>query len=85
MPAGGTLDVSTRQVGSEVEVLVRDTGTGMDEEVRRRCFEPFFTTKGARGTGIGLASTRAAVGVTEALSPFTPRKVSGRPSSCVFP
>lgn len=61
MPAGGTLEVSTRHVNSDVEVLVRDTGIGMNDEVRRRCFEPFFTTKGARGTGIGLASTRATV------------------------
>src|SRR5262249_54103555 len=30
-------------------------GTGMTEEVRRRCLEPFFTTKGDGGSGLGLA------------------------------
>jgi signal transduction histidine kinase/ActR/RegA family two-component response regulator len=55
MPEGGTLTLRTRQVAQLVELDVRDTGAGMDEETRRRCFEPFFTTKGERGTGMGLA------------------------------
>lgn len=55
MPDGGTLTLRTRQVSQAVELEVRDTGAGMDEETRRRCFEPFFTTKGERGTGMGLA------------------------------
>ena len=55
MPEGGTLTLRTRQVAQSVELDVRDTGAGMDEDTRRRCFEPFFTTKGERGTGMGLA------------------------------
>ncbi|HEY7640999.1 MAG TPA: ATP-binding protein [Steroidobacteraceae bacterium] len=55
MPEGGTLTLRTRQVSQAIELEVRDTGAGMDEETRRRCFEPFFTTKGERGTGMGLA------------------------------
>lgn len=35
---------------------VRDNGSGMDEETRKRIFEPFFTTKPVgSGTGMGLA------------------------------
>lgn len=54
MPDGGTLTLRTRADGAQVWLEVRDSGTGMTEEVRRRCLEPFFTTKGEGGTGLGL-------------------------------
>lgn len=43
--------------GAHVEMVIRDTGHGMDDEVRSHIFEPFFTTKsGANGTGLGLST-----------------------------
>lgn len=37
------------------EILIKDSGCGMDEDTLSRIFEPFFTTKGiGDGTGLGL-------------------------------
>ena len=56
MPEGGVITVRTQIDDGEALLRVTDTGTGMDEETRRRCLEPFFTTKGERGTGLGLSA-----------------------------
>jgi signal transduction histidine kinase len=64
MPAGGVVTIETRYAAGDdvVEINVRDTGTGMDEEVRSRLFEPFFTTKPeGQGTGLGLAAVQRIV------------------------
>ena len=77
MPQGGTLTIDTSLVGAQalrrdngdkvtaesyVALAVRDTGTGIDDETRRRMFEPFFTTKGAgKGTGLGLSTVHGIV------------------------
>ena len=57
MPVGGKLIIETANDGSEVCLMVRDTGHGMDERTLEHVFEPFFTTKGVgKGTGLGLAT-----------------------------
>ena len=58
LSGGGTLEIRTSVAGSatpRVKLEVIDTGSGMDEDTRKRCLEPFFTTKGERGSGLGLA------------------------------
>jgi signal transduction histidine kinase len=56
MPNGGVLRVATGSSESAVYISVEDTGTGIDDTVRKQLFDPFFTTKPAgKGTGLGLA------------------------------
>jgi signal transduction histidine kinase len=48
--------VTTRDLGEEVEIRVRDNGTGIPLEYREKLFQPFFTTKPTgQGTGLGLS------------------------------
>ena len=64
MPRGGNLWIETRLSGdeSEVEILVRDDGAGIDPEVLEHIFEPFLTTKErGHGVGLGLAISRGIV------------------------
>ena len=50
------LKVATRDLGTAVEVRVRDNGTGIAPEHRAKLFQPFFTTKPTgEGTGLGLS------------------------------
>jgi signal transduction histidine kinase len=54
----GKITIKTRNLESEVEVKIRDTGKGMANEVKSKIFQPFFTTKGlGEGTGLGLSIT----------------------------
>jgi signal transduction histidine kinase len=50
------LKVTTNDLGDEVEIRVRDNGTGIAPEFREKLFQPFFTTKPTgEGTGLGLS------------------------------
>jgi len=72
---GGTLTVSLDDVdidqeavdhncppGSYIQLEVRDTGKGIDQEILDRIFDPYFTTKEiSQGTGLGLAVVEGVV------------------------
>lgn len=68
MPDGGHIAISARSrplvdgAGGHIEILVRDSGTGMSPADLARAREPFFTTKSAgAGTGLGLAMAQTFV------------------------
>jgi signal transduction histidine kinase/ActR/RegA family two-component response regulator len=65
MPRGGRLTIATLRGGAtahgkgtekpSIDLVVGDSGLGMDKPTRSRMFDPFFTTK-EQGTGLGLAT-----------------------------
>lgn len=72
MPGGGKIRIQTRnktlgecclnfypkaRPGRYVQIIISDTGSGIDSITKNRIFEPFFTTKSeGKGTGLGLAT-----------------------------
>ena len=64
MPAGGTLALSTRRdfQANIIEIVIADSGPGVERGHEERIFEPFVTTKSPEhGTGLGLSIVRGIV------------------------
>lgn len=72
MPSGGELEIIAKNIvldetaarmfieakrGGYIMINVKDSGTGMTSEIKKRIFDPFFTTKEiGKGTGLGLST-----------------------------
>lgn len=73
MPKGGTIQIRTENIwfpenlkimksrhhSRYVKIIIVDTGTGMDADIRERLFEPFFSGRTDQtGMGIGMTSVQ---------------------------
>jgi len=47
--------VDSAGLSEYIEIIIKDSGSGISQDDLSRIFEPFFTTKGQKGTGLGLA------------------------------
>jgi hypothetical protein len=56
----GTLSVATSRGDGEAEIMIGDTGSGMEAETIEQLFSPYFTTK-IGGVGLGLSVSRRIV------------------------
>jgi signal transduction histidine kinase len=51
-----TVTVSSKHLGSKIEISVTDNGSGIPDSIKEKIFQPFFTTKPTgQGTGLGLS------------------------------
>jgi two-component system, NtrC family, sensor kinase len=50
------VSVTTKKLGSKIELSIKDNGAGIPQKLLDKIFQPFFTTKPAgQGTGLGLS------------------------------
>jgi signal transduction histidine kinase len=99
-PRGGEVRVTARHVatgadgggrdGGAIEVLVADTGVGIEPAELGHIFERFYRSQSARdqsvkGTGLGLAIASSMIEAQGGASRWRARPVGGRPSRSPCP
>jgi signal transduction histidine kinase len=54
----GEITIETQRNDTNIDVIISDTGCGINPEYLNQIFDPFFTTKDpGKGTGLGLSET----------------------------
>jgi two-component system sensor histidine kinase HupT/HoxJ len=61
MTGGGKIEIGIQENQEYLDIYVKDTGPGINPNVKRKLFDEMTTTKGVKGTGIGLFISNAVV------------------------
>ncbi|MDY0190579.1 MAG: GAF domain-containing protein [Desulfuromonas sp.] len=78
MSTAGKLTITTQAQDGQVEIVISDTGHGVDAEKQEQLFEPFYTTKEEGvGTGLGLYLCRKIVNDHAGKIAFVPTIAQG--------
>lgn len=101
MPEGGSIAISaqnhsllalpvttffTPEPGDFVEIVVEDSGSGLDPDVATRAWEPFVTTKGTgQGAGLGLCRVAGVMRSHGGFGQLRSRRGKGTRVSLFFP
>ncbi|NDB52307.1 MAG: sensor histidine kinase [Nitrosopumilaceae archaeon] len=56
----GEIDVEAQEDDNESIIKIKDSGSGISEEIMPKIFDPLFTTK-QKGTGLGLATCKSVI------------------------
>jgi PAS domain S-box-containing protein len=84
MPDGGILSITGSSADGRVAISVRDTGTGIPDEMKDRLFSPLMTGK-AKGTGLGLAVVKRIVDAHGGTITFASEKGKGTTFTVTLP
>lgn len=55
------VEISATKTDESIEILFKDSGNGISEDVRTRMLDPFYTTKNGKGTGLGLTLVKSII------------------------
>lgn len=78
MPRGGTLKISSRyrQGNKFVQIVITDTGPGINSKHRPHIFDAFYSTK-EKGTGLGLSLVHRVIDEHQGIIEFNSKKNHG--------
>lgn len=85
-PDGGDINIHVQKHANNIELLVRDSGTGIADEYKQKVFERFFRVhkSSQAGSGLGLAMVKWVADTHQAKIVLSDNKPQGLVFSVIF-